>query len=56
MKLTLEEIAKLTGASIHGDPSKEITRINTLVDATSDQISYAVSKKYKHSLINSKRA
>jgi len=53
MKLTLEEIAKLTGASVLGDPSKEITRINTLVDATSDQISYAVSKKYKHSLINS---
>ena len=53
MKFTLEEIAKLIDASIHGDPSKEITKINTLVDATSDQISYAVSKKYKNSLINS---
>jgi len=53
MKLTLEEIAKLIVASVHGDPSKEITRINTLVDATSEQISYAVSKKYKKSLINS---
>jgi len=53
MKLTLEDIAKLIGASVHGDPSKEITRINTLVDATSNQISYAVSKKYKTSLINS---
>jgi len=53
MKLTLDEIAKLTGASVLGDPSKEITRINTLVGATSDQISYAVSKKYKNSLINS---
>jgi len=53
MKLTLEEIAKLIGASVHGEPSKVITRINTLVDAKSDQISYAVSKKYKNSLINS---
>jgi len=53
MRLTLEEVAKLTGASVLGDRSKEITRINTLVDATSDQISYAVSKKYKNSLINS---
>jgi len=53
MKLNLEEIAKLIGASIHGKPSKEILGINTLVNATSDQISYAVSKKYKKSLINS---
>jgi len=53
MKLTLKEIAKLIGASVHGDPSKEITRINTLAEATSDQISYAVSRKYKNSLINS---
>jgi len=53
MKLTLEEIAKLIGASVHGDPSKEIIRINTLTSATSNQISYAVSKKYKKSLSNS---
>jgi len=53
MKLTLEEIGKLIGASVHGDPSKEIIKINTLASATSDQISYAVSKKYKKSLINS---
>jgi len=50
MKLNLEEIAKLIGASVHGDLSKEIIGINTLVDATSDQISYAVSKKYIKSL------
>ena len=53
MKLTLEEIAKLIGASVHGESSLEITGINTLVNATSAQISYAVSHKYKKSLINS---
>jgi UDP-3-O-[3-hydroxymyristoyl] glucosamine N-acyltransferase len=53
MKLTLEEIAKLIGASIYGEPSKEILGINTLTNANSDQISYAVSKKYKKLLINS---
>jgi len=53
MKLTLGEIAKLIGASIHGESSLEITGINTLVSATSAQISYAVSYKYKKSLINS---
>jgi len=53
MKLTLEEIAKLIGASVHGDSSKEILGISTLNDANSRQISYAVSKKYKELLINS---
>jgi UDP-3-O-[3-hydroxymyristoyl] glucosamine N-acyltransferase len=53
MKLSLEEIAKLIGASVHGEPSKEILGINTLANANSEQISYAVSKKYKKSLVNS---
>jgi len=53
MKLTLEEIAKLIGATIHGEPSKVILGINTLINANSGQISYAVSKKYKELLINS---
>jgi len=53
MKLNLEEIAKFIGASVHGEPYKEIIKINTLASATSDQISYAVSKKYKKPLINS---
>ena len=53
MKLSLEEIAKLIDASIHGDPSKEIIGINTLINANSEQISYAVSKKYKKLIINS---
>jgi len=53
MILTLEEIAKLIGASVHGEPSKEILGINTLIDANSEQISYAVSKKYKELLIHS---
>jgi len=53
MKMTLEEIAILIDATILGEPSKEILGISTLADANSDQISYAVSKKYKELLINS---
>jgi UDP-3-O-[3-hydroxymyristoyl] glucosamine N-acyltransferase len=53
MKLTLEEIAKLIDAKIYGESSKEIIGINTLTSANSDQISHAVSQKYKKSLINS---
>ena len=53
MKLTLEEIAKLIGASVYGELSKEISGINTLADANMEQISYAVSKKYKKLLTNS---
>ena len=53
MKLSLEEIAKLIGASVHGEPSKEILGINTLTNANSEQVSYAASRKYKKSLINS---
>ena len=54
MKLTLQEIAKLLDATVLGDSSKEILGINTLTNANSEQISYAVSKKYKDLLINSK--
>jgi len=53
MILTLEEIAKLIDAKVYGESSKKIIGINTLVDATSDQISYAVSQKYKKPLISS---
>jgi len=53
MKLTLEEIAQIIGATVLGDSSKEILGINTLTDANSEQISYAVSKKYKDLLIKS---
>ena len=53
MKLTLQDIAKLIDATLSGDSSKEISGINTLIDADSNQISYAVSKKYKESLIDS---
>ena len=52
MKLSLKEISKIIGASLEGDRSKEIVGINTLEDATSEQISYAVSKKYLESLTN----
>ena len=53
MKLTLKKIAILIDATILGDSSKEILGVNTLTDANSDHISYAVSKKYKELLINS---
>jgi len=53
MKLTLQEIAKLIDANVLGDSSKEILGINTLANANSEQISYAVGKKYKDLLINS---
>ena len=53
MKLTLDEIATLINATLLGDSSKKISGINTLIGANSDQISYAVSKKYKKSLIDS---
>ena len=53
MILTLKEIAELVGGSIEGDPSKSIHSIGTLDSANSSQISYAVNKKYKDSLINS---
>jgi len=53
MKMTLEEIAILIDATILGEASKEILGISTLADANSDQISYAVSNKYKELLINS---
>ena len=43
MKLTLEEIAKLIDAQGYGNSSKEIIGMNTLDNATSDQISHAVS-------------
>ena len=53
MKLNLKEIAKLIDGSVHGDESKEILGINTLTDANSGQISYAVSNKYKGLIVNS---
>ena len=54
MKLTLEEIAKLIDGSVQGDESKEINGINSLEHADINEISYAVNKKYKEALINSK--
>ncbi|MBE29587.1 UDP-3-O-(3-hydroxymyristoyl)glucosamine N-acyltransferase [bacterium] len=53
MKLKLEEIANLIDGSIEGDTSKEINGINSLNYADSNEISYAVSVKYKDALIDS---
>ena len=53
MKYTLEEIANLIDGSIKGDSSKEIFGVNSLENADLNEISYAVSSKYKEALINS---
>ena len=53
MKLTLQEIANLIDGSIKGDHTKEIYGLNSLVNADLNQISYAVSEKYKDAMINS---
>ena len=52
MKLKLDEIADLIDGSIKGDLSKDIYGINSLDNAISNEISYAVSDKYKESLIS----
>ena len=53
MILTLKEIAELIKGSIEGESSKSIHGIGALGYANSNQISYAVDKRYKDSLINS---
>ena len=53
MKLTLNEIANLINGYIEGDDSKEIYGLNSLENADFNQISYAVSEKYKDAMINS---
>jgi len=50
MTFTLKEIADIVGGSIEGNSSKSINGIGTLDSANSNQISYAVSTKYKDSL------
>ena len=54
MMLTLQEIANLIDGFIKGDSSKEIYGLNSLENADFNQISYAVSLKYKDALIHSK--
>jgi UDP-3-O-[3-hydroxymyristoyl] glucosamine N-acyltransferase len=54
MRLTLQEIANIIDGSIEGDRSKEIYGLNSLENANINQISYAVTAKYKDALINSK--
>ena len=54
MKLILQEIANLVDGSIVGNNAKEISGLNSLENADLNQISHAVSGKYKDALINSK--
>ena len=53
MIFSLKDIANLVDGSIKGDASKKIYRINSLNNAGSNEISYAVSIKYKDALIAS---
>jgi UDP-3-O-[3-hydroxymyristoyl] glucosamine N-acyltransferase len=53
MILSLEEISNIVGGSVYGDSSKLIHGIGALDRANSNQISYAISEKYLHSLIKS---
>ena len=53
MTFSLEKIAELIGATIIGDSTTEIRGISTLKDANVNQISYAVSEKYRKALIDS---
>ena len=53
MNISLKEIASIIDAKVIGDPSKKIKEIKSLSKASSEQISYAVSNKYRESLINS---
>ena len=54
MTHSLEKIAQLIGATLIGNPDIEINGISTLKDANGNQISYAVSEKYKNSLSKTK--
>ena len=54
MTFSLEKIAELIGATLIGDSTTEIRGISTLKDANGNQISYAVSEKYKNSLSKTK--
>jgi UDP-3-O-[3-hydroxymyristoyl] glucosamine N-acyltransferase len=51
MKLTLNEIANLIDGSVEGDSSKEVNGLNSLDNANSKQVSFAISNKYKESLL-----
>jgi UDP-3-O-[3-hydroxymyristoyl] glucosamine N-acyltransferase len=50
MTYTLKEVADLVGGLVEGDSSKSINGIGALNFANSNQISFAVSEKYKNSL------
>jgi UDP-3-O-[3-hydroxymyristoyl] glucosamine N-acyltransferase len=53
MLLSLKNIAKIIDAQLIGDKFKKINGISTLEDSNSDQITFAVSEKYKEPLMNS---
>ena len=53
MHLTLRNIAKIIDAQLIGANSKKINGIGTLEDSNSEQISFAISEKYKKLLMNS---
>ena len=48
--ITLGELARQTGALLHGDSSRLITGIASLADASRGEITFLVNKKYRHEL------
>lgn len=46
MASTLRDIAEYLDAELHGDPDSSVTGISTLVDATSDSISFLANRRY----------
>jgi len=48
---TLEEIAKLTGAELRGTGGRSIEGVATLINATSEQLSFFTNSRYHHDLL-----
>jgi UDP-3-O-[3-hydroxymyristoyl] glucosamine N-acyltransferase len=54
--MRLDELAKMTDAEVVGDASRDVTGVNTLDDATEDQVSFLANPKYIKQLATTKAA
>src|SRR5579872_6247372 len=55
-KYTLASLAELTSAKLVGDPDTIISGVNTLEDATSEDLSFLANPKYSEAMKQSKAA
>lgn len=53
LPLTLEEIAKITGTTLAGNPKLLISNVADLESATSDDISFLSNPRYEQAMLNS---